>query len=345
MIAAWRRVDAWLLAPAPATRLAALRLLTGVYAVAYLVIRTPGLLKVADLPPERFHPVGPLFWMPGPLAPGVARVALAATVALGVAFVAGWRWRVTGPAFALAFLAVTTYRLSWGHVLHTDNLPALHLLVVGFVPAADAWSLDARRGRLPAIGTAAGASGGHARYGWPVRVMALLTVVSYVLAGVAKVRPGGLDWLVGDVLRNQVAYDNLRKVLLGDPHSPVGGWLSQYSWVFPPLAMATVALELGAPIALLGGRVRTVWVIAAWSFHAGIVALMAIGFPYELTGVAYAPFFRTERLVSRAAAELRRRDRRLAARRDVARSSASSSSGLASWASGASSSVVRAGDS
>lgn len=326
MIAAWRRVDAWLLAPAPATRLAALRLLTGVYAVAYLVIRTPGLLKVADLPPERFHPVGPLFWMPGPLAPGVARVALAATVALGVAFVAGWRWRVTGPAFALAFLAVTTYKVSWGHVLHTDHLPALHLLVVGFVPAADAWSLDDRRARLAAVGTAAagaaGEPGGHARYGWPVRVMALLTVVTYVLAGVAKVRLGGLDWLVGDVLRNQVAYDNLRKVLLGDLHSPVGGWLSQYAWVFPPLALATVALELGAPFALLGGRARTVWVVAAWSFHVGIVALMAIGFPYELAGVAYAPFFRTERLVGGAATELHRRARRLGATSDAARSSA-----------------------
>jgi hypothetical protein len=206
---------------------------------------------------------------------GVGLIAIAA----GVAFVAGWRWRVSGPVFALLFLALTTHRLSWGQVLHTEHLAALHLLVVGFSGAA------VSRDRSP-----------HPRFGWPVRVMAVLTVTTYVVAGVAKVRHGGADWLVGDVLRNWVAHDNLRKELLGDVHSPLGGWLVGYGWVFVPLALLTVAIELAAPIALLGGRLRTVWVILAWSFHVGIAALMAIVFPYQLLGVAFAPLFRCERV-------------------------------------------------
>jgi hypothetical protein len=133
--------------------------------------------------------------------------------------------------------------------------------------------------------------------GWACRVLAVATVVSYVLAGIAKLRNGGLDWITGDVLRNQVAYDNLRKELLGSVHSPVGGWLVGLPVVFPAMALATMAVELGAPLALLGRRVRTAWAGAAWAFHVGILVVMAISFPYQLLGFAYAPFFAVERLV------------------------------------------------
>ncbi len=60
--------------------------------------------------------------------------------------------------------------------------------------------------------------------------------------------------------------------------------------------MPVSLIELGAPVALLGGRIRTAWVIAAWLMHAGILAFMLVGFPYPLFGVAFAPFFRIERL-------------------------------------------------
>jgi hypothetical protein len=52
-------------------------------------------------------------------------------------------------------------------------------------------------------------------------------------------------------------------------------------------------------VALLGRRWRTAWVAAAWLFHVGVLALMAIAFPYQLTGVAFAAFFRLERLADR----------------------------------------------
>jgi hypothetical protein len=134
------------------------------------------------------------------------------------------------------------------------------------------------------------------RYGWPVRLTAVIVVVAYVIAGIAKLRIGGLDWLDGDTLRNWVAHDNLRKAVLGDSYSPIGRHLVGHAWLFPPLAVLTVIVELGAGVALVGGRWRTAWVIAAWLFHVGVLALMAIVFPYQLSGVAFAPFFRLERL-------------------------------------------------
>jgi hypothetical protein len=57
-----------------------------------------------------------------------------------------------------------------------------------------------------------------------------------------------------------------------------------------------LAVELGAWLALAGGRWRTAWVVAAWLFHVGVLALMAILFPYQLSGVAFAPFFPLERI-------------------------------------------------
>jgi hypothetical protein len=37
-----------------------------------------------------------------------------------------------------------------------------------------------------------------------------------------------------------------------------------------------------------------------WGFHVGVLALMAILFPYPVTFIAFAPFFRTERLIATA---------------------------------------------
>jgi hypothetical protein len=62
------------------------------------------------------------------------------------------------------------------------------------------------------------------------------------------------------------------------------------------MAIATVAVELAAPIALLGGWIRTAWVAVAWTMHATIAGLMFVVFPYPLALVAFAPFFPLERL-------------------------------------------------
>ena len=47
---------------------------------------------------------------------------------------------------------------------------------------------------------------------------------------------------------------------------------------------------------MLGGRVAKLWALSAWLFHVGILAVMAILFPYPLAGVAFAPFFPVEQL-------------------------------------------------
>jgi len=127
----------------------------------------------------------------------------------------GYRFRITGPLFAILVLALMTYRSSWGMVFHTENLPVLHLLIVAVAPAAAAGSIDVRR-HAPSADRLRGG------FGWPVRLMCVVTVLAYSIAGWSKWQRVGIEWFLGDALRSQIAYDNLRKISFGAAHSPLG---------------------------------------------------------------------------------------------------------------------------
>jgi hypothetical protein len=285
---ATRRADRWLLDPAPASRLAAFRILVGAFAAFYLVARLPRFLDLADGRPSPFDPVGALWFLDDPLRPLVLNGMIVAAIAGAIALTVGIGHRVTGPALSIVLLVLTTYRSSWGQLLHFENLMVLHVVVVGFSPAADVWSFDARRRR-------AGTLAPSERYGWPLRLAALMTVTTYVIAGVAKLRYGGLGWLDGDTLRNHIAYTAARLDVFGESTSPIAGPLVGRAWIFTPMAVAGVAIELAAPVALLGRRWRNGWVTAAVTMHACIAATMYIVFPYPLFAVAFAPLFDLER--------------------------------------------------
>ncbi len=278
---------------APARRLAVVRILVGAYATVFVAIRAFHWLDLARLPERRFEPVGVLGSLSTPLPSGLVTVLSVLAIAGAVAFLLGWRFRLVAPVFAFLLLVLTTHGNSWGQILHTENLLVLHVIILAFSPADAAY----------AIGRSSGADDKPSHdYGWALRIMTLVVVIAYVIAGLAKLRNGGFDWLTGDVLRNQVAHDNLRKIVLGDVHSPIGARLVQFGWLFPPMAIASVFVELGAPIVLLGRRWKQAWVAAAWGFHVGVLALMAILFPYQLFGIAFVSMLPVERLAERVTA-------------------------------------------
>jgi hypothetical protein len=295
-----RPASTWLRPVAPAERLAMVRILVSAYALAWMAGALGGLLGLVDADAARWQPVGLLAPLDAPPTAAIVIALLILAFASGFAFAAGACARLTGPVFATTFVLVTTYRSSWGQIFHTDDLVAIHLVVLAVVPSALAWSWDARRAVAPPA---------HERFGWPLRLMSIITVTTYVLAGLAKLRTSGLDWVTGTVLRDQIAQDNLLKELFGAPSSPVAGPLLAHAWVFPPMAAFAVAVELGAPVALLGNRWRNAWVAAAWVFHLGILVLMTTFFPYPLSGVAFASMFAVERLPRTIADRWRRRRR------------------------------------
>jgi hypothetical protein len=298
----------WWFAPAPAERLAVFRVLLGLYVVNHLVTEWAKLFAYTTFPRSEFKPYGIVRALTdAPLDPGLAQALIVAALGLAVLFTLGVLHRVIAPVFAAVLLWVLTYRNSWSMLYHTENLEVLHVAIVALAPASDAWSIDAwwrrRRGR-------AAPTSEDGRHGWALRACAMVVVVAYVLAGVAKLRLAGWDWMSGDQLRNQIAYDNLRRAVLGAKPSVWATPLLEHGIVFNILAAMTLVVELGAPLALLHRRIAALWAVSAWGFHVGVVFLMHIFFPYPLFGLAFAPFFRLERPVSWAIEQVKKRRRK-----------------------------------
>jgi hypothetical protein len=255
------------------TRTDVVRALVAGYVAVWTTIRATDLLDTLDFAARRLDPIGPLAFLDGPLPAAVVVVAVILTP-LAAAVMASGRWlRVSGPVAALGFLLITTYRNSWGQLHHTENLVALHLIVLASVPFV-------RRRDTS----------------WAMHAMAVLTVGTYFLAGVAKLRISGWAWLDGDVLRHQIAFDNARKEVMGDPQAPLGGWILRQGWLLAPSAVMTMVVELGAPLALLHRRLAVAWCALVVAFHLSIVAFMAILFPYHLLGIGLTPLLPVERL-------------------------------------------------
>jgi hypothetical protein len=276
-------LDRFFYPPAPAERLALLRALVGAYSVVFLLVRAPAFLNVSSLP--HFVPVGPVSVLGAPL-PAFVHVGLfGVTLGAGVLFALGLFYRASGPLFAVLMLWLTSYRSSWGMLFHTENLLCLHLVLLGAAPAADALSW-----RKPST-----ASEPDGRYGWALRAMSLITVAAYFLAGLAKLKIAGFDWANGSILRTHIAYDNLRKIELGSVHAPLGVLLVRASWLFPPVAFATLLLELGGFASFVHRRAALVWCSGVWLFHVGVALLMAIAFPYPLAVIPFLTFFEPEK--------------------------------------------------
>jgi hypothetical protein len=265
----------WLMQPAPAGRLNAVRILTIGYALVWIAVRTSHWRDLSHLPASRWEPVGVMSWL-GSQRTTVVTFVVVLTVVAGIAAIGAVAWPISGPAFAVGFLWLTSFGASWGQILHTEHLLVLHLLV---------------------LAAASSGRGASATIGWPLKVMSAVTVATYFVGGVAKLRfGGGLDWLSGEGLLRLVAHDNLRKRLLGDAWSPIAPFAVGHPLLFQVGAWLTLVVELGAPLALLGRRWAYTWVALAWSFHLAVLAVMAVLFPYPLVGVAYASMLPVERL-------------------------------------------------
>jgi hypothetical protein len=213
----------------------------------------------------------------------------------GIAFVAGFRYRWSAPLFAASLFVVLSYFVSFGMIYHSDHLLTLHVIALAFAPAADAFSLDAQRRARAGQPSPPAADW---RYGWPIRLLCALTVSIYLLSGIAKLSAHGWDWALGEALRAQVAKDALRKQLFGDDGGVLGPWVLRNPWIATSVGIATLVMELGAPLVLLSGRAGRAWAVAAFAMHWGILLIMGITFRYQLSGIAFASFFPTERLAA-----------------------------------------------
>jgi hypothetical protein len=302
------RLTRFWFADGSAISLAILRIVIGGYALLDITERFDAFVRNARTSPSLFEPVGPVAILSKPLPIGIFQAILIATVILGVLFVLGIGYRFSGPLFGIALLCVLSYRNSWTMIFHTDNLLAVHVIILGFTRAADALSLGPVLRHIVVNHRAAfcrgwllGPPSNHWEYGYAIRLLCLVTTLTYFVSGVAKISgPLGLAWGTGESLRSQIAYDVWRKQLLVADHPTLIFSLYDQLWLFTALGVGTLIVELGAPLAALSGWIALAWVPSAFLMHQGIERLMGIDFPYQLSGIAFAPFIPWARLITLA---------------------------------------------
>ncbi|MDQ3763440.1 MAG: hypothetical protein M3460_17970 [Actinomycetota bacterium] len=299
MIEALRHLRPGLGARVPAARIGLVRVLVGGYTLHYLARRWLLLREVVRTEPALFAPVGPVRVLQKPVPPAVADALNDATLISTALFTLGIGGPVTSRVHAALLTWTLAYRNSWSMIFHSDNLLVLHTLALSAGHATDAVSVDAAlAGRaVPAA---------HERYGWPLALMNATTTAAYLVAGIAKVAgESGWGWARGDELRRQVAINGLRKEVYGSHASSLAYRLYPHRWLFTAMAVGSLAVELGAPLALADRRLGRLWALGTFGMHWGILAVMGIKFRYQLSGVMFASWFDVERTLA-LAARLRR---------------------------------------
>lgn len=297
------RLERLLYGEAPARRLGLLRVGVGLYWVVRLLRSREKVAALVRVDPEHWAPEGVAVWLPGPPPGERFDVLWALTIGAGVLWTLGLGWRVVAPLFAALLLFVMSYRLSWGQLHHEAHLPTLHVLALACTPAAAAVSLDARlRGRRWARALATTTDDPITpswRWGWPVRLVCLVTVATYTAAGVAKLTgSAGAGWGHGANLLAQVGFTGLHQEFLASGALPSVAFLYRHPELVGPLGLLTLVLEAGAAVALLDRRIGWIWAVGVCAMHWGIRGVMGIEFPYPLSGMAFLSFFPLERLLA-----------------------------------------------
>ncbi len=288
-----KTLENWWFSPIVPERLAILRIFIGSFSLWYLVTRFDMLQSIAKSSASMYEPVGLARFLQNPMASELFNVLLIITISLNVAYVIGWKFRWTGPAFGLLLLFMMSYRNSWSMIYHNYIATVLHVLIIGVTASADAISYDAwrQKGRNWREKGIAGW-----QYGWGVKLICTATVATYVLSGLAKVF-GELAWawVDGSAMRSQVAVDALRKEMLGGAANPWFEWLYPHTELFLIMGIGTMILELGAPAALLHRKIAAIWALLTLSMHWGIYFIMGIDFPYHTYGFIFLSFFAVEK--------------------------------------------------
>ena len=266
----------WLYAPAPLARVAVLRVVTLLFIPVDVLLTTTWVRGHAQVPGELYVPLrlGRLLPLPtpGPWVEVLQVVLIAAALLAALLAVRDRLPRLAGWVVAGLYLEWMVVAMSYGKVDH-DRFAFLVALFV-----------------LPSVGRAGLRSRERSEAaGWALSMIAVAVVATYVLAAVAKLRFGGLDWVNGATLTRAI----LRR------STPLSEPLLDLPAVLHAAQYGIMAMELlVAPLLLVRWRdERRTWALAVGflGFHLLTFALITIIFlPHCVALLALLPL---ERLV------------------------------------------------
>ena len=257
----------WLFPAVPRARLEMMRTIVYLFVFVDVLITTSWVPMHGYTPTALYQPlaIGRLLPLPTPTLGVVRAVQIALLLSAALALLRR-RSRLAGVAVALLYLQWMVIAFSYGKVNH-DRVAFLVALAV--LPTVK----HARRDD-PTPDEAAG---------WALRCIQVAVVLTYLLAAVAKLRYGGLEWLDGSTLLRGVMR---RGTSLAEPliERPQVLHLAQY---------ALVAFELLSPLLLAPGRVGRAMMGAAAGFHLVTWAALQITFlPHVICLLSFFPLER-----------------------------------------------------
>ena len=266
----------WLYAPAPLARVAVLRVVVLLFVPVDVLLTTTWVRGHAQVPGDLYVPLrlGRLLPLPtpGPWVEVLQVVLVAAALLAALLAVRDRLPRLAGWVVAGLYLEWMVVAMSYGKVDH-DRFAFLVALFV-----------------LPSVGRAGLRSRERSEAaGWALSMIAVAVVATYVLAAVAKVRFGGLDWVDGATLTRAV----LRR------STPLSEPLLDLPAVLHAAQYGIMVMELVvAPLLLVRWRdERRTWALAIGflGFHLMTFAMITIIFlPHCVALLALLPL---ERLV------------------------------------------------
>lgn len=170
--------------------------------------------------------------------------------------------------FGLYLLAATH---SFYKINHSDAGLLMAMFILMLSRCGDGFSIDSLRRAVKSGGQAVPDSG---EYHWPIQMIRLIWVIVFFLAGVAKVRNGGLDWMFSDSMSNLV----LRKLYIWEPPTSLGWFFMEYPWTYKAMAAGAVFIELLAPLVLFSRIARLLIVPAMLAMQISIRLIMGDDF-------------------------------------------------------------------
>jgi hypothetical protein len=239
-----------------------------------------------EFAPALWHPVAIHRWLPfvSLSAEALRWIGVSFLVSLALSAL-GLFTRITTACSLVLALVCLGYVNDFGFVDQQNNLTMLVLGGMAFGRTGDAFSLDAWFRRRSGTSVPLQPSG---EYRWPIRFAALCLVLVYFSSAIAKLRESGFGWTRGEDLAWLITSHSL-----GDPSTLRFG-VVPYAWALNVakntalcslLAKSTLALELGAPLALLDRRAFAVTMFALFVMTASMSALMGVTFALTFSPV------------------------------------------------------------
>jgi uncharacterized membrane protein YphA (DoxX/SURF4 family) len=295
--------------PRPEFDLGVFRVLFGAWLLYTWFARLwPRLEQATSRPAELALPPTLIRWLglPVPVPEAALDVARWVFPLLALLVLVGLFTRVALVLATVLFVWFEGSHNAWGYTSHSTALPALVLVILCLAPGIERHSLDARKNSRLSLEPASA---------WPARLVLLLIVLFYAASGLSKLRYSGLGWLDGETLAFYLSGGSPRGTgspqrFIADPELDAalrfrdGIGLVDYTWVASPpqlarrlsehgwLMKATSALvlllELSFPLALVGRRLRALYLGSAAAFHLGVYWLLRIDFMAYL--VSYTLF-------------------------------------------------------